>query len=369
MADPASRLETLLELCEELQASDLHISGGLPPYVRRQGELTPLAEPALGHAEVEALARTLMHARQWETFLERQSIDLAHTSRGGRRFRVNAYREQGAVALALRRLRDDFLEFDDWGLPEELGELCALHDGLVLVTGPTGSGKTTTLATLVHRVNTTRQAHVVTVEDPVEFVHRSRRALVHQRELHVDVPSFAEAVRAALREDPDVILIGEMRDLDTMRAALVAAETGHLVLSTLHTADAVGSVERMLGSFPAQEQDSVRHQLSMVLRAVVAQKLLPRADGTARVPVLELLKVTTAVANLVRTGRFEQIYSVLETGTAHGMRTFDRELARLVREGVLGERLARSHARSLRAFDEGLALGAAPAHPRTRRAR
>ena len=224
----------------------------------------------------------------------------------------------------------------------------------MIVTGPTGSGKTTTLATLLDAIHSRRPCHILTIEDPVEYVHRSSVGLVRQREVNTDVPSFAAGLRAALREDPDVILIGEMRDVETIRAAVMAAETGHLVYSTLHSGDTVGAIERLIGALPSEEQNTVRHQLSMVLRAVVAQRLLKRADGKGRVPAVEILLATTAVQNLIRTGRSQAIYSAIEAGVAHGMQTFERSLADLVARGKAHAAEARSLTRDEKAFEERL---------------
>jgi twitching motility protein PilT len=301
------------------------------------------------------MARALMNDRQRETFAEKLTLDLARTGPDGSRFRINAYRERAGVALAVRRLEDAFRPLEEWNLPPQLAELTRLRDGLVLVTGPTGSGKTTTLASLLHIINRERACHILTIEDPIEYLHRNLKALVHQRELHTTVPTFAEAVRAALREDPDVILVGEMRDLDTMRTAITAAETGHLVFSTLHTGDAVGSVERMIGVFPADEQRSIRQQISLVLREVVTQRLVPRRDGHGLVPAVEVLKVTSAVANLIRTARTEQIHSVMEGSGGLGMRTLDQELAALVARGVIADSEARKAAQHPAALDQWLA--------------
>ncbi|MHC4972576.1 MAG: type IV pilus twitching motility protein PilT [Planctomycetota bacterium] len=336
------KLQRLLLLCAERAATDLHLSAGCAPRLRVHGELEVVeqGEPPLTAEETDAMARALMNDRQWEVYGEQLTLDLAHSGPDGTRFRINAYRERGGTALAVRRLESGFRGLEEWQLPPRLAEVTRLHDGLVLVTGPTGSGKTTTLASLLHIINRERACHILTIEDPIEYLHRNERALVHQRELYTTVPTFAEAVRAALREDPDVILVGEMRDLDTMRTAITAAETGHLVFSTLHTGDAVGSIERMIGVFPADEQKSVRQQLSLVLRQVVTQRLLPRCDARGMVPAVEILKVTNAVANLIRTGRSEQIYSVMETGGEHGMRTLEQELASMVRGGRVARETA-----------------------------
>ncbi len=328
-------LEHLLARCVELGASDLHLTHECPPYVRIDGVLQPLPEaPVLSTGQTESIAQALMNPRQQEVFAQRHTLDLAH-SLGEVRFRINVFRQQGQVALAIRRLENVFRTFEELLLPKSLEELSRLRDGLVLITGPTGSGKTTTLATLIHQINQHRACHIITVEDPLEYLHRNIKSLVHQRELYTDVPSFAEAVRSALREDPDVILVGEMRDLETMRAAITAAETGHLVFSTLHTGDAVGALDRIIGVFPADEQQSVRQQLSMVLRAVVAQRLLPRRDRPGRVPVVELLRVTTGVAHLIRTGKPQQIYAAIETGTSQGMQTLEAALAQVIHQGLV----------------------------------
>jgi len=353
------RLEQLMSLCRQCVASDLHLSPGMPPYVRRHGQLLPVekAEP-VASIDVQTMARALMNDRQWEVFQAQHAIDIAYSSPGGGRFRINVFRQRQGVSIALRRLEDRLLDLQDWNLPEDLAALGELSDGLVIVTGPTGSGKTTTLATLLNGISQRRACHVITVEDPVEYLHQSGRSLIHQRELYTDVDSFANAIRSAMREDPDVLLIGEIRDLDTLRAAITAAETGHLVFSTLHTGDAVGSLDRMVGLFPANEQDSVRQQLSMALRAVVAQKLLPRCDEEGRLPAVELLHVTSAVANLIRTGRTEQIYSLIESGRGFGMRTMEQDLARLVRGGQVSLEEARRSVRKLEMFHEWLRSGA-----------
>jgi twitching motility protein PilT len=358
MDDPL--LARLLDRCTASRASDLHLSAGCAPRLRTQGQLRPIEdEQALSAAETERAAHALMNGMQREVFEKRLTLDLAHSAEDGTRFRINAYREQGGVSLAIRRLEDVFRELSEWNLPSQLEELTRLRDGLVLVTGPTGSGKTTTLASLINIINRDRACHILTIEDPIEYVHRNQRALVNQRELYTSVPSFAEAVRAAMREDPDVILVGEMRDLDTMRTAVIAAETGHLVFSTLHTGDAVGSVERMIGVFPADEQKSVRQQLSLVLREVVTQRLVPRQDGAGVIPAVEILKVTSAVANLIRTGRSEQIYSAMEAGGEQGMRTLEQDLASLVARGSITKESARIVSHRPGGLEERLKRGGA----------
>ncbi|MFH0943746.1 MAG: PilT/PilU family type 4a pilus ATPase [Planctomycetota bacterium] len=349
------QLERLMVKSVERGASDLHLSAGHPPFIRSHGELERIeGEAALSESELETFARGLMNARQWQAFAEKNTIDLARSSLSGARFRINVYQQHTGIAISMRRIEAEIQDLDFWNLPQALGRLSQYRDGLVIVTGPTGSGKSTTLASLLSRITQQRSCHVITVEDPIEYVHRSHLALVHQRELHTDVQSFAQAVRSAMREDPDVLLIGEMRDLETMRAAITAAETGHLVFSTLHTGDAVGAIDRLVGMFPSTEQDSIRHQLSMVLRAVVAQRLLPRTDGLGRLPAVELLAVNTAVAHLVRSGRSDQIYSLMEAGASSGMRTMEQDLARLTARRLVPEEEARKSARNASVFEDWL---------------
>jgi twitching motility protein PilT len=352
------RIERLMAECRIKEASDLHLSSDKPPYLRRHGNLCRMEEDeVITAAELRTLARALMNDRQWEAFLKKSTIDIARTSREGTRFRINVYHQHGGIAIALRKLEDRLGELRDWNLPETLDDLAEFRDGLVIVTGPTGSGKTTTLAVLLNRIARNRACHIITVEDPVEFLYESSSSLIHQRELYTDVPSFAEAIRSSMREDPDVLLVGEMRDLDTMRAGITAAETGHLVFSTLHTGDAVGSIERMLGMFPAVEQDSIRHQLSMVLRSVVAQKLLLDATGEGRLPAVEILKVNSAVSHLIRSGRTEQLYSLMESGSSQGMRTLEQDLARLVSSGKIQLKAAQGAARNTEILEEWLRNG------------
>jgi len=346
----------LLDRSVSLCASDIHISGGIWPYYRVDAELEPLSEYVMMPEIVEGMAASLMSPQQQQAFQKNQTLDLAFTIPAGTRFRVNVYRERNQTAMAVRRLDDKFRTIQELHLPEQLAELAEFPHGLVLVTGATGSGKSTTLATLIHMINCHRKCHIITIEDPVEYIHENQHSLVHQRELYTDVPSFAEAVRAALREDPDVLLVGEMRDVETMRAAITAAETGHLVFSTLHTGDAVGAVDRMISVFPAEEQSCIRDQISRVLRAVVSQRLVKRCDGPGRVPALEILRVNNAVANQIRLGEQHQIYSVMQTATQDGMLVLEQSLADLIVQGLIDHEEAFRFARDVNVFESRLRM-------------
>ncbi len=350
MSSARERLETLLARCAELGASDLHLAAGEPVAFRRDGDLSFEGSP-LAAEEVTSVACSPLNDLQRAKLESEGSVDLALKSRSVR-FRLNVFKQRGGIALAARRFEDRIRSLEELNLPRALESLTELRDGLVLVTGPVGSGKTTTLATLIHAIYARRPCHVLTIEDPVEYLHRGGAGIIRQREVHVDVPSFATGLRAALREDPDVILIGELRDADTVRAAIMAAETGHLVYSTLHCGDAVGAIDRLVGALPSEEQGPVRVQLSMVLRAVIAQRLLKRADGPGRVPAVELLLATTAVANLIRTSRPQAIYTAIETGAAQGMQTLEQSLAELVAKGLVRIEDARRLARDEKALDD-----------------
>ncbi|MDZ7753597.1 MAG: PilT/PilU family type 4a pilus ATPase [Gammaproteobacteria bacterium] len=339
----AEHLDQLLRRLVEQGASDLHLSCGAPPCLRIHGELRRLDDVALAPDSIHGMLQHICSPSQWQEFAERRTVDIGYGTPDGERFRINAYCELGRPALAARHLDQRMLSLQELRLPPALGALASLRAGLVLVTGTTGSGKSTTLAALIDQINRSRACHILTIEDPVEFVHPPKRALVHHRELYADVPSFAEAVRAALREDPDVILVGEMRDIETMRAALTAAETGHLVFSTLHTGEAIGCIERLVGSFPGDEQEVARHRIGMALRAVIAQQLIPVGDDRGRVPAIEILMVNPAVANLIASSKTRQIFSVMETGSGEGMQTFDQSLSSLVRDRLLSSEEALAH--------------------------
>ncbi len=348
---PAEILDRLLLACVAAGGSDLHLAPGLPPHLRVHGELAPMAgEPALSAEQSQALATELARRiglASTASLDETGSIDGAITA-GGARFRFNVFRRQAQTAVAIRRLEDRFRSLGELGLPESLLALCGLRDGLVIVSGPTGAGKSTTLATLIDHVNRTRCGHIITIEDPVEYVHLPVRCVVNQRQVGIDAPGFNAALVASLRQDPDVVLVGEIRDLDTIRTAITAAETGHLVFTTLHAGDCVGSIERLVSVFSADEQDGIRRQLALVLRGVVAQRLLPAAaDNGAprRVACSEILINTPAIAHLIASARSAQIYAAMEAGATHGMQTMEQDLARLWVTGHISETTAIAIAR------------------------
>jgi twitching motility protein PilT len=296
------------------------------------GKLEMLRHERLTDEDLEELILPILTPRQQDVLREKNSVDMAYTLDEDYRFRVNIYYQRGSLSGVLRQLPNLKLSLEALGLPASIGEFAGLRDGLVLVTGPTGSGKSTTLAAIIDQVNQTEHFHIITIEDPIEFVHENKRSIVSQRELFTDVPSFSSALRDSLREDPDVILVGEMRDLDTMRTAIMAAETGHLVFSTLHSRDAISTLNRMISVFPTDEQPQVRYQLASTLKGVVSQRLLPTSDGTGRCAAIEIMCSTTAISNMIRTNRLEQIYSLMETGGRQGMQTMEYSLIRLYRE-------------------------------------
>lgn len=345
MSDHAATLQLLLGHMLAAGASDLHLAPPAGARLRVDGRLVEAQIAPPDGAALEAVALAVTTDAQWRELEQHRSLDMSYAT-GGERFRLNWFYALGYLQLAARHLDDRFRTFAELGLPEDMRRFAEWNDGLVLVTGATGCGKSTTLAALVHEINSTRPVHVVTIEDPVEFVHASAVALVRQRELHRDFESFASALRAALREDPDVILVGELRDTETMRAAIDAAETGHLVFATLHTPDAAGSIERLIGGFPPEEQSIVRHRLSLCLRAVATQILLPAIGGRGRVPAVEILISTPAVSNLIATGRTKQIHAAMDTGTELGMQTLDRALAALWRDRRVSAETALSAASS-----------------------
>jgi twitching motility protein PilT len=315
-------------------ASDLHITVGAPPVMRTSGELVALGDRPLTSQDTRDLVYGLLTEGQRQRLENDLEVDISYAVPGRARFRVNAYHQRGCLGAAFRVVPDALRTLEELGIPSVLHEWAMLPRGLVLVTGPTGSGKSTTLAALINEVNERRRCHIVTVEDPIEFLHSHRNSLVNQREVGGDTQSFANALRSALRQDPDVILVGEMRDLETIRTALTAAETGHLVLATLHTSDAPQTIDRIIDVFPPHQQDQVRVMLAAALRGVCCQRL--RATGQrGRAVACEVMVSTPAVRNLVREGKTHQIHSMIQTGSAHGMVSMDASLAALVRRGVI----------------------------------
>jgi len=325
----------ILRKAVELKCSDVHISVGMPPAVRLNGSLMRISDEPLTSDQTQQFARALLNDEQWQVFQERGEIDFSLSIAGVHRFRVNAYKQRGSCSLAIRLVNLRIPSFEELGLPPVVQEFAYKKSGLVLVTGPTGSGKSTTLAAIVNKINMERAAHVITLEEPIEYLHRHQKSIVNQREVGSDTKSFAAGLRAALRQDPDVILIGEMRDLETISIALTAAETGHLVLSTLHTIGAAKTIDRIIDVFPPHQQQQVRFQLSTVLEGVISQQLIPRKDGTGRVAAVEVMVVTPAIRNLIREGKTYQITNVIQTGARLGMKTMDQALLELYSKGVI----------------------------------
>ena len=335
MADVTS-IDQLLTQMVQLDASDLHLTVGAPPVVRLRGRLERLDGLASLTADDtrDLLYRILSSEQQKKLEINRQ-LDFAHSIPGVARFRVNCFFQRATLGAAFRLIPNEIKSLEELGLSSALHQLSQKPGALVLVTGPTGSGKSTTLASLIDEINRTRHDHILTIEDPIEFLHRHKGCIVNQREIGVDAVSFAEGLRGALRQDPDVILVGEMRDLETISTAMTAAETGHLVFGTLHTQSAPGTIDRIIDVFPPEAQEQVRAQIAGTLQGVVTQALLPTADGTGRVPALEILLPDDAVRNLIRQGKVEQVYSVMQTGSAKGMQTMEQSLADLILRGIV----------------------------------
>jgi twitching motility protein PilT len=311
------------------KASDLHLSAGMPPMIRVDGDVRRLDLPALDHSQVHDMVYDIMNDRQRKDYEEFLETDFSFEIPGLARFRVNAFNQHRGAAAAFRNVPNKILNLEELEAPQAFAELAMLPRGIALVTGPTGSGKSTTLAAMLDEKNRAEYGHVVTIEDPIEFVHESKRCLINQREVHRDTLGFSEALRSALREDPDTILVGEMRDLETIRLALTAAETGHLVFGTLHTSSAAKTIDRIIDVFPSGEKDMVRAMLSESLRAVIAQTLLKRIGG-GRTAAHEIMIGTPAIRNLIRENKVAQIYSAIQTGQAHGMQTLDQCLQKMV---------------------------------------
>jgi len=345
------RIETLLEECIKRRASDLHIQVGLPPILRVDGALVPVSnQPPVDEQAAEKLIFAVLDEDQKKILLKDKEFDFSFAFGDLGRFRVNAFHEKGNLAAAFRLIPNQIKSTSDLGLPGVIESFSDYPRGLVLVTGPTGSGKSTTLAALVDRVNRNKSVHILTIEDPIEFTHKSQRSVIAQREVHYDTFSFAAALRSALRQDPDVVLIGEMRDLETIAAAITIAETGHLVFATLHTNSAAQSIDRMIDVFPAHQQPQVRSQLSNILMAICSQRLVPSIGG-GRVVAAEVMIANPAVRSIVREGKTHQLDTVIQTGADQGMQTMDRTLVKLVQTGVISYDSAREYAVDIAEFE------------------
>jgi twitching motility protein PilT len=334
-------IDDLLRYAVTVGASDLHLTSQMPGTIRLHGAIRPIEGcPVLDHEGIREMVFGILPASQRERFEAEHELDTSHSIAGVGRFRVNVSLQRGTIAAALRPIPHEMPEFDTLGLPDTIKSFTELRRGLVLVTGPTGSGKSTTLASLVDIINRTKPLHIVTVEDPIEFLHDHKRSIVTQREIGEDTNSFAEALRRVLRQDPDVILVGELRDLETISMALTAAETGHLVFGTLHTQDCPQTIDRVIDVFPTNQQEQIRVMLAATLEGVVTQQLIVNADGTGRIPCSEVLVCTSAIRNLIRQSKSHQIYSLMQVGGSYGMQTMDQGLAQLVKEGRISESIA-----------------------------
>ena len=351
MQQQIPKIEVLLEEVVKRKASDLHLQVGLPPILRIDGALTPIVNlPTLNEEAVETLVFAILDEDQKQILLRDKEFDFSFAFGDMGRFRVNAFHERGNLAAAMRLIPTEIRTIEQLGLPQVLNKFTAYPRGLVLVTGPTGSGKSTTLAAMVNKKNAEKAVHIITVEDPIEYTHQSKRSVIVQREVHYDTYSFSAALRSALREDPDVVLIGEMRDLETIAAAITIAETGHLVFATLHTNSASQSIDRMIDVFPPHQQPQVRAQLGNILMAICSQRLIP-ALGGGRVAAAEILVATPAVRNIIREGKNYQLEAVIQTGAEYGMQSMDKTLVNLVHGGVVSYDEARNYAVDVEELD------------------
>lgn len=340
-------VEQLLTIAKEKGASDVHITVGLPPRVRINGELVDLDYPKLMPDDCEKIILDIMNDKQEQMFKDKGELDFSFSIPQVGRYRVNVFRQRGSVACAMRIVGTTVPKPEQLGVPKSVIDLHNKKRGLVLVTGPTGSGKSTTLASLIDRINDERNAHVITLEDPIEYLHSHRKAMINQREIGIDTQSYAGALRAALREDPDVILVGEMRDLETISTAITAAETGHLVFSTLHTIGAAATIDRIIDVFPPHQQQQIRIQLSMVLEAVISQQLIPTADKRGRVAAFEVMHATVPIKNLIREAKTYQISGVLQTNKKGGMITMDDAILDLYNKGMINSQEAVNYAQDM----------------------
>lgn len=334
------KIEHLLRSGFELKASDIHITVGIPPVMRINGDLRRYGTDSITPDEVEEMAKAIIPENSWNVFKSKGELDFSYGIPGISRFRVNAYHQRGCVSLAVRIVPTRIPTLEELELPDILKRIAEKPQGLVLVTGPTGSGKSTTLASLIQYMNLTMRKHIVTLEDPIEYLHKHGNSIIDQREIGLDTNNFANGLRAALRQDPDVILVGEMRDLDTIQTAITAAETGHLVLGTLHTSSAPATINRIIDVFPPGQQAQVRIQLASVLVSVISQRLFPTVDKKGRRSATEILINNAAVANLIRNEKIHQIISIMQTSRIHGMHTLEMDIKELVQRGIVSKEIA-----------------------------
>ncbi len=348
-------LDTILDEARVLDCSDLHFTIKLPPIIRLHGSLKKLSDyPEMTEESIDKIVRQMISGEKLKDYENFADVDLSYVTPKGFRHRINIYHQKGAPAIAMRLLKNEVPTMEELKLPQIMENFADHPRGLILVTGPTGVGKSTTLAAMIDHINSSRASHIITVEDPLEYVHEHKKCMINQREIGDDVESFALSLRAALREDPDVILVGEMRDLETTAATITAAETGHLVLSTLHTTCAADTINRIIDVFPAHQQRQVRTQLSTILVGIVAQTLIPKADGTGRILAAEILNATDAIKAMIRDDKVHLIQSAIQTGKKEGMVCLDQELARLVRRGIIEDAAAREKAISIDEYERFL---------------
>jgi twitching motility protein PilT len=334
------KIDHILRASDQLKASDIHITVGVPPIFRMNGDLRGFGKESLTREQTLLMAKSMMSEEKWQEFQENGEIDFSYSIPGVSRFRVNTFNQRGNVGIAIRTVPAKIPQIDQLFLPEIIKKMSTKPQGLILVTGPTGSGKSTTLASMINYINQTMSKHIITLEDPIEYLHKHGKCIINQREVGADTKSFKNALRSALRQDPDVILVGELRDLDTISTALTAAETGHLVFGTLHTQNAPSTVDRIIDVFPASQQDQVRIQLASVLVGIISQRLFPTVDGDGRRAATEILVNNPAVANLIRNEKIHQIVNVMQTSKAAGMHTLDMDIKTLVDSGVISKEIA-----------------------------
>jgi twitching motility protein PilT len=350
----------LLKRVIQQSATDLHLSGGSPPILRIMGDLVPLTPLGpLSGDKIQKMIFSIMSGFQNEQFINDKELDFSYEARGLGRFRVNVMFERNSIGAVFRRIPDDPYTIDQLGVPKVIKKLCERHSGLVLVTGPSGSGKSTTLAACIDYINTNQNVHIITIEDPIEYVHKNKKALIRQREVGYHTNTFAQALKHCLRQDPDVILVGEMRDLETMFTTLAAAETGHLVFSTLHTCGAVESINRIVDIFPADQQTQIRITLASSLEGVLSQTLIPKAKGQGMVLSIEIMVTTPAIRNIIREGRLHTLRNCIETGSEYGMQTFEVSLRDLYLKGIITYEMALSRAIDVEAFKKLTGMGTA----------